>query len=114
MLESLRVASGNGSENPIIDSEVWPDCISIVYEDEVGQQHVLTRSKMGEVTNEDPNGPIQIAIESYGQGETAATIHNCDKEPNVLLEFLDSFSAYSKILTEFRTLSGLKGLQTGR
>ena len=91
MLESLRVASGNTYENPIIDSDVWPDCISIIYQDEVGQRHVFTRSKMGELTNQDPNGPTRISIESYGQGETAATIHNCDKDPNILLEFLDGF-----------------------
>jgi ABC-type lipoprotein export system ATPase subunit len=91
MLESLRVASGNASENPIIDSDVWPDCISMVYQDEVGQQHVFTRSKLGETTNQDPNGPTRIGIESYGQGETAATIHNCDKDPNILLAFLDGF-----------------------
>ena len=97
MLESLRVASGNGSENPLIDSDVWPDCISIIYQDEVGQQHVLTRSKMGELSNQDPNGPNRICVESYGQGETAGTIHNCDKDPNVLLEFLDGFVALKEL-----------------
>jgi energy-coupling factor transporter ATP-binding protein EcfA2 len=97
MLESLRVATGNGSENPIIDSEVWPDCISVIYEDEVGKQHVLTRSKMGELSNPDPNGPTRVNIESYGQGETAATIHNCDKDPNVLLDFLDGFVTLAEL-----------------
>ena len=42
MLESLRVASGNPSDNSLIDSEVWPDEISLLYEDEVGQRHTLT------------------------------------------------------------------------
>jgi hypothetical protein len=70
---------------------VWPDCISIIYQDEVGKQHVFSRSKMGELTNHDPTGPRQIGIESYGQGDTAATIHNCDKDPNILLAFLDGF-----------------------
>jgi ABC-type cobalamin/Fe3+-siderophores transport system ATPase subunit len=97
MLESVRTACGNGSENPIVDSEVWPDCISLIYEDEVGQQHVLTRSKMGELVNQDPNGPVWVSIESYGQGETAATIHNCDKDPNILLEFLDGFVALKEM-----------------
>lgn len=91
MLESLRVASGNTIDNSIVDSEVWPDEISLVYEDEVGQRHVLTRGKLNEVSNADPDGPVRIAIESYGQGETAETIQHCDKDPTILLKFLDGF-----------------------
>lgn len=92
MLESLRVASGNPPiENQIVDSEVWPDEISLLYEDEVGQQHTLTRSKLNDISNTDPDGPTWIAIESYGQGETAETIQHCDKDPTILLKFLDGF-----------------------
>ena len=91
MLESLRVASGNGIEMEIVDSDVWPDCISLVYQDETGARHTLTRSKIGEVTNGNPDGPLLVSIESYGQGHTASTIKNCDKDPGVLLDFLDGF-----------------------
>ena len=92
MLESLRVASGNPPiENQIVDSEVWPDEISLVYEDEVGQQHTLTRSKLNDISNADSDGPTWIAIESYGQGETAETIQHCDRDPTILLKFLDGF-----------------------
>ena len=91
LLESLRAASGNAVRNTIVDSEVWPDEISLIYEDEVGQHHILTRSKLCDVTNTDPNGPTSIAIESYGQGETAETIQHCDEDPSILLRFLDGF-----------------------
>ncbi len=91
MLESLRVASGNSNDNSIVDSEVWPDEISLVYEDEVGERHTLTRSKLNNVSNDDEDGPTWIAIESYGQGETAETIQHCDKDPSILLSFLDGF-----------------------
>ena len=91
MLESLRVASGNPSDNSLIDSEVWPDQISLLYEDEVGQRHTLTRSKLNEVGNANQDGPTWIPIESYGQGETAETIQHCDKDPAILLKFLDGF-----------------------
>ena len=91
MLESLRACSGNAVANPIVDSEVWPDSITLIYEDEVGQRHTLSRSKLNEVSNEDPNGPTHIPIESYGQGETAETIQHCDKDPAVLLAFTDGF-----------------------
>ena len=39
----------------------------------------------------DPEGPTKIAIESYGQGETADTIQHCDDDPSILLRFLDGF-----------------------
>lgn len=93
MIESLRVSSGNKVESGLIDSEVWPDSISLLYRDEVGQEHVFTRNKSQFVINQtDPeNGPRRVAIESYGQGETAETIQHCDKDPAILLKFLDEF-----------------------
>jgi DNA repair ATPase RecN/histidinol phosphatase-like PHP family hydrolase len=93
MLESLRVSSGNSTGKEIVDSDVWPDCISLIFEDEAGARHTLTRSKLGEVTNPNPDGPTWISIESYGQGDTASTIKNCDKDPAILLTFLDAFVA---------------------
>lgn len=74
LLESLRLGSGNSVQSTIVDSEVWPDEISLIYEDEVGQQHILKRSKLCDVMNGDPEGPTSVSIESYGQGETAETI----------------------------------------
>ncbi|MHB1532911.1 TrlF family AAA-like ATPase [Acidithiobacillus sp.] len=97
LLESLRAASGNAAESTIIDSEVWPDAISLVYEDEVGQRHTLTRSKLCEVVNDDPDGPTTVNIESYGQGETADTIQHCDNDPSILLRFLDGFIDFGEL-----------------
>jgi ABC-type lipoprotein export system ATPase subunit/histidinol phosphatase-like PHP family hydrolase len=97
LLESLRAASGNAAESTIIDSEVWPDAISLVYEDEVGERHTLTRSKLCDVTNADPEGPTVVAIESYGQGETADTIQHCDTDPSILLRFLDDFIDFGEL-----------------
>lgn len=97
LLESLRAASGNAAESTIIDSEVWPDSISLVYEDEVGERHTLTRSKLCDVTNADQEGPTAVAIESYGQGETADTIQHCDTDPSILLRFLDGFIDFGEL-----------------
>jgi len=91
LLEALRVCSGNPVEKDIVDSEVWPDAITLIYEDEVGRQHTLTRSKLNPVVNSDPDGPLVLSIESYGQGETAETIQHCDEDPAILLTFLDGF-----------------------
>jgi hypothetical protein len=101
MLESLRVASGNPITNDVVDSDVWPDAISLVYVDEVGQSHVLSRSKLNEVINTtDATGPTQITIESYGQGETAQTIQKCGEDPGVILTFLDGFVDLSRFSSE--------------
>lgn len=97
LLESLRAASGNAAASPIVDSEVWPDAISLVYEDEVGDRHTLTRNKVCEVVNGNPEGPTTIAIESYGQGETADTIQHCDTDPSILLRFLDGFIDFGEL-----------------
>jgi DNA repair ATPase RecN/histidinol phosphatase-like PHP family hydrolase len=93
LLESLRETSGNHSISKVVDSEVWPEKINLLYEDETGRQIILTREKNAGVFNiTDPsNGLICITIESYGQGETAETIQHSDQNPNVLLAFLDSF-----------------------
>ncbi len=92
MLASLCETSGNTpKDNDVIDCEIWPDCISLIYEDETGKRHMLTRSKLSDIANADPNGPVWISIEHYGQGETASTIKDCDKDPAILLSFLDGF-----------------------
>ncbi len=98
LLSSLRAASGNPVGGTIVDCEVWPDEISLIYEDEVGQRHTLTRSKCNDVSNVDSDGPTSVAIESYGQGETAETIQHCDKDPSILLRFLDGFIEIAEIV----------------
>jgi len=93
LLESLTNGAGNITESKLIDSEVWPDKINIIFEDETGKKEIFTRDKGAEVINRsDPmNGITQLSIERYGQGETAETIQHSDKDPKDLLNFLDSF-----------------------
>ena len=64
-----------------------------MYEDEAGRQHTLSRSKLNDVLNlsNPEDGLTRTPIESYGQGETAETIQHCDKDPGILLGFLDAF-----------------------
>jgi predicted metal-dependent phosphoesterase TrpH/ABC-type lipoprotein export system ATPase subunit len=93
VLESVRVTSGNEGRDSLIDNEVWPERISLVYEDETGRQTIFTKDKLKELINTtDPShGLSQAQIESFGQGETAQTIQHCDKDPSVLIKFFDSF-----------------------
>lgn len=93
LLESIRVATGNHSNSRICDSEVWPQTITLDYIDETGQCYMLQRDKNANVINRtDPvNGITNVPIESYGQGDTANTIQHSDDNPQVLIDFLDSF-----------------------
>lgn len=93
LLESIRETTGNHSNSRICDSEVWPQTITLDYIDEVAQNYTLQRDKNANVVNRtDPvNGMTYIPIESYGQGDTANTIQHSDDNPQVLIDFLDSF-----------------------
>ncbi|GAB2944036.1 AAA family ATPase [Hymenobacter coalescens] len=101
-LESLRESSGNASTSRVVDSDVWPETISLYYEDETGRVLNFVREKNGKTINyTDPvNGITKIPIESYGQGQTADTIQNSDQDPSVLIDFLDSFIDVEVLKTE--------------
>lgn len=92
MLESLRESSGNKSDLSVVDSEVWPEKIYLQYEDETGQVFNFSREKNATTINTtSPDSLSKIQIESYGQGETAKTIQFSEKNPQYLIDFLNSF-----------------------
>lgn len=92
-LECLRAVSGNQTREDIVDNEVWPNNIKLFYEDEAGQVIEFQKTKFNKTINfSNPESGLQtITIESFGQGETASTIQKCGKDPEVLLNFIDTF-----------------------
>lgn len=105
MLEALRVTSGNNSEMSMVDSEVWPDEINLIYEDETGQLMNFRREKNSIATNiSNEEGLSRIPIESYGQGETAKTIQFSEQNPQFLIDFLNSFLELDELTLEDKTL----------
>jgi len=93
LMEIIRVASGNESSKNVIDSDVWPDDISLFYEDETGKELEFRRSKNDHTFNhtDGQDGLQRVPIECYGQSETADTVKNSDNDPEALLAFLDGF-----------------------
>lgn len=93
LMEIIRVASGNESSKAVIDSDVWPDDISLFYEDETGKELEFRRSKNDDTFNhtDGQDGLQRVPIECYGQSETADTVKNSDDDPKALLAFLDGF-----------------------
>lgn len=93
LMEIIRVTSGNESSKDVVDSDVWPDDISLFYEDETGKAIEFRRSKNGYAFNhtDGDDGLQRVPMECYGQSETADTIKNSDEDPQNLLNFLDGF-----------------------
>ena len=99
VLESIRTSSGNNCRASLLDNEVWPERISLVFEDETGRQQIFIKDKLKNVINttDSANGLTQLQIESFGQGETTETIQHCDKDQGVLTAFFDSFIDFENL-----------------
>lgn len=93
MFEAVRCLTGEASESTIVDSEIWPNQLSLFWKDQAGQSHSLLRSIGGTLANlDDPiAGPVTFQIESYGQGETAQISKQAQENPVALLSYLDRF-----------------------
>lgn len=94
--ESICLVGGvDIDEVTVIDSDVWPDMLSIFYKDETGQVHTLARTKGGCIENlDDPvSGSTNFPIESYRQGATNEISRRVQDDPLALLTFLDRLMA---------------------
>jgi ABC-type cobalamin/Fe3+-siderophores transport system ATPase subunit len=102
VFECVRVIAPGNSNSKLIDSEIWPEVLSVIWVDESGHQNVIERRIEDVPTNvEDRDwGPTQFPIECYGQGETAQTGANARQDPASLLEYLDRFIPIQKLVEE--------------
>jgi ABC-type lipoprotein export system ATPase subunit/histidinol phosphatase-like PHP family hydrolase len=106
LIESVKVTSGNqrdnANEDRLLDSEVWPEKLTLFYRDEVGTVHELVRTKGDYTINQtDPaDGITVVPIESYGQGETSQFIQDSNDAPAVLTEFLDRFIDFENLMND--------------
>ena len=91
--EAIRCLTGHPSGNPVIDSDVWPDQIDLLVEDQAGQIHHVTRVRGDTVQNDDDpfQGPVSFPMECYGQGETQQISQRAQTDPSALLDYLDRF-----------------------
>jgi ABC-type cobalamin/Fe3+-siderophores transport system ATPase subunit len=90
--ESICLVGGPPSpEIGVIDSDVWPDIVSLFFRDETGHVHSLARSKQSAIDNlDDPaTGPCSFPIESYRQGATNEMSRRVQDDPMALVTFLD-------------------------
>ena len=90
--ESVCLLAGAADPDiDVIDSDVWPDLLTLVYRDGTAHRHVLARSKGSEMENlDDPiTGSTIFPIESYRQGATNDISKRVHGDPLALLNFLD-------------------------
>jgi len=91
--EAIRCLVGQPSETTVIDSDVWPDQVDLLLEDQAAQIHHVTRAREGSVNNaDDPfDDPVSFPVECYGQGETQKISQRAQTDPTALLDYLDRF-----------------------
>lgn len=102
LMEALCCSSGNDSQKDVIDSDVWPDEIKLVYEDETGKVTNFVRSKntMSFNATDGYEGLSRIPIEYYGQGDASKTLDKGDDDPHALLNFMDAFIGIENLKEE--------------
>ncbi len=92
--EAIRCLIADGEErNKVVDSDVWPEELYLLWRDKAGRDHALFRLKNGEIENLDsPDaGPISFDIDCFGQGEAAKISVQAQSNPLALLHYLDRF-----------------------
>jgi hypothetical protein len=116
MFEGIRCLSAYpGEPAAVVDSDVWPDQVDLLVQDQAGQTHAISRGKGGELENaDDPmNDPLPFQIECYRQGETHEISQRAQRDPAALLQYLDRFVNLEKDLEEEQVLcDALLELQT--
>jgi energy-coupling factor transporter ATP-binding protein EcfA2 len=101
--EAVRCLISDGEErNKVVDSEVWPEELYLLWRDKAGRDHTLFRLKNGEIENLDsPDaGPISFDIDCFGQGEAAKISVQAQSNPLALLHYLDRFVEIAPALEE--------------
>jgi ABC-type cobalamin/Fe3+-siderophores transport system ATPase subunit len=90
--EALRCLTGP-NKAPVVDSEIWPQELSLLWRDAAGNVHTLRRPFGEDIFNEDDpeTGPVSFRVECYGQGETAKLSQRAQTDPLALLSYLDRF-----------------------
>ncbi len=91
--ESICLVGGSATEEgSVIDSDVWPDLITLLYVDQAGREHSLARSRNSDLENLDDvfTGPCVFPLENYRQGATNEISRKVQSDPLALLTFLDT------------------------
>jgi energy-coupling factor transporter ATP-binding protein EcfA2 len=102
--EGVRLLGNYGPppQGSVIDSDVWPDMMTLAYRDETQALHVLGRGKGAGMENlDDPVlGSTSFPVETYRQGETNEISKRVQEDPMTLLVFLDRLLSVEQDIAE--------------
>jgi DNA repair ATPase RecN len=112
--EAVRCLSVDGSDSRVIDSEVWPDSLTLLWQDAAGRRHTMYRPKDGLLQNldDEDRGPRSFDIDCFGQGEAAKISLQAQNDPLALLSYLDRFVDLTAATKEEDARELLLSLQT--
>jgi len=106
--EAVRSLCPPKAISPLINSEIWPEILVLVWVDQAGAQHTVIRRIHNEPENlTHPEVGCIFPIESFGQNETAQTSVNSRDNPAVLLDYLDRFISFQRQKTDEEDIRGL-------
>lgn len=102
--EAIRCLTGQSGMGDVVDSEVWPDLINLLVQDQSGHELKLRRRRDCDVEDaDDPDALLpNFAVECYAQSEAATISQNATADPAGLLSFLDRFIGVAADLKEER------------
>ncbi len=100
--EAIRCLTGQIDGSEVIDSEIWPEAIDLLVEDQAGQAHQMRRRLNSEVENAlfPETMPTDFPVECYAQSEAATISQSATSDPASLLRFLDRFIGVSADIRE--------------
>lgn len=100
--EAIRCLTEKVSGSDVVDSEVWPEVIDLLVEDQAGQTHQMRRRLNSGVENAlNPDMlPTDFPVECYAQSEAATISQSAASDPASLLKFLDRFIGVSADISE--------------
>ena len=100
--EAVRCLSSEPTSSDVVDSDIWPDGLHLLWQDAAGQVHTLHRPLNGRLENIDDSvfGPTAFEIDCFGQGETARISAQVTANPLALLNYLDKFARVAEALSE--------------
>ena len=100
VFEAVRCITGTDSDNKVIDSEVWPEDLHLLWKDQSGQTSCLRRQRECAITNVDDEifGPAGFEVDCFGQGEAARISVESQTDPLTLLRYLDRFVDLRELL----------------
>ncbi|REG15002.1 TrlF family AAA-like ATPase [Roseateles depolymerans] len=101
--EAVRCLIDDGEgRNEVVDSDVWPEELHLLWRDKAGQEQMLFRLKEGDMENlsSPDTGPTSFDVDCFGQGEAAKISAQAKANPLALLHYLDRFIEIEEALAD--------------